>query len=174
MRQARQSLSLGSIQLRSNAMLNYRKYKQLVDTFEALMIENQKISEVKLGPEKWSLKEIVGHLIDSASNNHQRFARLQIEQTISLPGYDAEAWVSISNIQNLDFDFMVGFWKMYNYFLLNLIHGIEPKNMKNIWKTIDGKEYTLEFLIDDYFAHMELHLQMFIDRKQEIEKSTMT
>jgi hypothetical protein len=132
------------------------------------------MSEVKLGPDKWSLKEIVGHLIDSASNNHQRFARLQIEKTISLPGYDAEEWVNNSNIQNLDFDFVVGFWKTYNYFLLNLIKGIEPKNMKNIWKTINGEEHTLEFLIDDYFVHMELHLQMFIERMKEIEKSTIT
>lgn len=155
-------------------MLNYRKYKELIDAFEVLMIENQKISEVKLGPDKWSLKEIVGHLIDSASNNHQRFARLQIEQTISLPGYDAEEWLNNSNIQNLDFNFVVGFWKAYNYFLLNLIKGIEPKNMKNIWKTINGEEHTLEFLIDDYFVHMEQHLQMFIERMKEIEKSTMT
>lgn len=152
-------------------MLNYPKYEKLIDSFENLMVENKKISEIKLGPDKWTLKEIVGHLIDSASNNHQRFVRLQLDQTISLPGYGAEEWVSNSNIQNLDYDFVINFWKLYNQFLLNLIKGINPNSMNNIWKTVEGEEHTLEFLIDDYFAHMELHFQMFIDRKQEIEVS---
>ena len=162
------------MEVRSNSVLDYRKYEELVDAFENLMIENQKISDVKLGRDKWTLKEIVGHLIDSASNNHQRFVRLQIDQTISLPGYEAEEWVRTSNIQNLNYSFVVGFWGMYNRFLLNLIKGIKPTSMKNIWKTIDGKDNTLEFLIDDYFAHMKLHFKMFIERQQEIEKSQMT
>ena len=119
------------------------------------------------------MKEIVGHLIDSASNNHQRFVRLQIDRKISLPGYEAEKWVGTSNIQNLDYRFVVDFWRMYNQFLLNLIQGIKPKSMKNVWRTINGEESTLEFLIDDYFAHMKLHYEMFIERKQEIEKSPM-
>ena len=159
------------MEVRSNSVLDFQKYEELVDAFQNLMIENQEISEIKLGPDKWTLKEMVWHLIDSASNNHQRFIRLQIDKKISLPGYDAEEWVSISNIQNLDYSFVVGFWRMYNKFLLNLIKGIKPKSMKNVWKTINGGENTLEFLIDDYFAHMKLHFQMFIDRKQEIEKS---
>lgn len=150
-------------------MLNYQKYEKLLDAFESLMRESRDLSDVKLGPDKWTLKEMVGHLIDSASNNHQRFARLQLDRTIRLPGYDAEEWVSKSNVQNLDYDFVVGFWKMYNQFLLNLIRGIAPESMDNVWKTDDGKEKTLEFLIDDYFAHMELHRRMFIERKREIE-----
>lgn len=154
-------------------MLDFRKCEELVDAFEKLMIEKQKLSEVKLGPDKWTLKEIVGHLIDSASNNHQRFVRLQIDREISLQGYNAEEWVSVSNIQKLDYSFVVGFWRMYNKFLLNLIQGIDPKSMRNVWKTINGEEKTLEFLIDDYFAHMKLHFQMFIERQQEIEKTIM-
>ena len=68
---------------------------------------------------------------------------------------------------------MVKFWRMYNLFLLNFIKGINPKSMKNSWQTVDGDQYTLEFLIDDYFAHMELHLKMFLERKKEIEASTV-
>jgi len=151
-------------------MLDFEKYEELVDAFENLMIEHQKISEVKLGPDKWTLKEIVGHLIDSASNNHQRFVRLQIDRTISFPGYEAEAWVSASHTQNLEYKFVVGFWRMYNNFLLNLIKGIKPESMNNVWKTINGEEMELGFLIDDYYAHMNMHLQMFIESVQEIEK----
>ena len=53
------------------------------------MIENLNNADVKLGPDKWTLKEMVAHLIDSASNNHQRFVRLQIGHEISFPGYEA-------------------------------------------------------------------------------------
>jgi len=151
-------------------MLNIKKYEELVDAFEKLMIENQEASEVKLGPDKWTLKEIAGHLIDSASNNHQRFVRLQIDRQISLPGYEAEEWIKTSNIQKLDYNFVVNFWRMYNDFLLNLIRGIKPESLNNVWITKDD-ELSLGFLIDDYFCHMEKHLQMFVERKQEIEAS---
>ncbi len=159
---------------RLNSMLDYKKYEKIVDDFEILMIKSQNIPDVKLGPDKWTLKEIVGHLIDSASNNHQRFVRLQIDNEITLPGYGAEEWVSLSNIQNLDYSFVVGFWKMYNKFLINLIKNIKPLSMKNVWKIKDGEEYTLEFLIEDYFTHMKSHFQMFIDRQHQIEKSKVT
>ncbi len=155
-------------------MLDYKKYEKIVDDFEKLMIMNQNISDVKLGLDKWTLKEIVGHLIDSASNNHQRFVRLQIDKVIELPGYSAEEWVSISNIQNLDYSFLIGFWKMYNKFLINLIKNIKPISMKNVWRIKDGEEYTLKFLIEDYFTHMNSHYQMFIDRQKEIKKSKAT
>lgn len=155
-------------------MSDLKKYEGLVDDFESLMIESQEISEVKLGPDKWTLKEMVGHLIDSASNNHQRFVRLQIDQKVSLPGYKAEEWVSVSNIQNMDYGSVVEFWKMYNKFLLSLIKGIEPESMKNVWEAMDGDENTLGFLIDDYYAHMKLHFQMFIERQQEIQESKIT
>ena len=155
-------------------MLDYKKYEKIVDDFEKLMIMNQNISDVKLGLDKWTLKEIVGHLIDSASNNHQRFVRLQIDKVIELPGYSAEEWVSLSNIQNLDYSFLVGFWKMYNKFLINLIKNIKPISMKNVWRIKDGEEYTLKFLIEDYFTHMNSHYQMFIDRQKEIKKSKAT
>ncbi len=157
-----------------NCMLDYKKYENIVDDFENLMIKNQSISGVKLGPDKWTLKEIVGHLIDSASNNHQRFVRLQIDKEIILPGYGAEEWVSLSNIQNLDYIFVVGFWKMYNKFLINLIKNINPLSLNNVWKTTGGGEYTLEFLIEDYFTHMKSHCQMFIDRQHQIEKLKAT
>ncbi|MDJ0856206.1 MAG: hypothetical protein QNI88_13435 [Desulfobacterales bacterium] len=60
---------------------------------------------------------------------------------------------------------------MYNQFLINLIKSIKPLNMQNVWKTNAGQEYTLEFLIEDYFTHMKSHYQMFRDRQQEIEAS---
>ncbi len=152
-------------------MLEIEKYEELVETFEHAMIANTSIAEVKLGPDKWTLKEMVGHLIDSASNNHQRFVRLQIEKKITLPGYGAEEWVAVSNIHDLDYHFVVGFWKMYNQYLLNLIKGIMPESMPNTWQTSNGEELSLGFLITDYFAHMEMHFQMFLERKQEIAKS---
>ena len=154
-------------------MLDFKKYAELVDAFEKLMLESRELSEIRLGPDKWTLKEMVGHLIDSASNNHQRFVRLQIDRKITLPGYEAEQWVGVSNLQNLNYRFVVQFWRIYNDYLLNLIEGIKPESMNNVWVPADD-EMSLEFLIDDYYAHMKMHYQMFLERKQEIEASRKT
>ena len=154
-------------------MLNFQKYEALVESFEKLMVESLEIAEVRLGPDKWTLKDMVGHLIDSASNNHQRFVRLQIDRKITIPGYEAEEWVGASNIPSLSYQFLVGFWRMYNDYLLNLIRGIKPESMKNVWVPADD-EMTLEFLIDDYYTHMDMHRKMFTERKQEIEASKKT
>ncbi len=51
-------------------------------------------------PGKWSPKEIIGHLIDSASNNHQRFVRAQFQDHLIFPGYNQEAWVEAQDYQN--------------------------------------------------------------------------
>lgn len=58
---------------------------------------DEKDASLRPGPGKWSKKEILGHLIDSAANNHQRFVRLQLAQRLELPGYEQEGWVSVQH-----------------------------------------------------------------------------
>ena len=54
----------------------------------------------KSSPEKWSTKEIIGHLIDSASNNHQRFVRAQFSDDLVFPGYQKDEWIAVQHYQN--------------------------------------------------------------------------
>jgi DinB family protein len=67
--------------------------KQLIDIPE-------ETASVRPAPGKWSKKEILGHLIDSASNNHQRFVRLQLSERVELPGYAQDDWVRVQRYQD--------------------------------------------------------------------------
>src|SRR5262245_28136562 len=78
----------------------------------------------KRAPEVWSVKEIVGHLVDSAANNHQRFIRAQIEGGLSFPGYQQDDWVRLEDHQGRDWRALVGFWQAYNHQLAHVIRRI--------------------------------------------------
>src|ERR1700687_4322264 len=78
-----------------------------------LALEEAKI-EKPLVVEKWSRKEILGHLINSAANNHQRFVRLQIESALTLPSYRQPDWVRLQHYQPRRRSELVGLWVPYN------------------------------------------------------------
>jgi hypothetical protein len=109
-------------------------------------------------PGKWSRKEILGHLIDSASNNHQRFVRLQLTSRIDLPGYEQDDWVSLQRYQDRPWLEIVELWRTYNLQLAALIRNVNPASLTNIWKTPSGKEVDLEYIMRDYVVHLRHHL----------------
>src|ERR1700687_679933 len=78
-------------------------------------------SEVRPAPGKWSKKEIIGHLIDSASNNHQRFVRTQENSNLSLPGYTQDFWVNCQHYQGEPWKTLVALWTTYNTHLAHVI-----------------------------------------------------
>ncbi len=143
------------------------EYREIISNFLDLMKKYKDISSIRIDENKWTLKEMIGHLIDSASNNHQRFIRLQIEKEIAFPYYDAEDWSKISKVNDLDAEFLFSFWKHYNDFIIHIITNINPASLNNVWKTSAGNK-TLGFLVDDYFSHMKIHYSMFEERAAEI------
>lgn len=112
----------------------------------------------KPAPGKWSKKEIIGHLIDSASNNHQRFVRLQFDTDLQLPNYEQDAWVARQRYQQLNWIDLVKFWMIYNKHLLHVLKHLDHDKLTHTG-IIDGKSLTLQFLIEDYVRHMEHHLK---------------
>ena len=112
---------------------------------------------------KWSKKEILGHLIDSASNNHQRFVRAQHERAISLPGYAQSLWVDSQGYQEENWSDLVQLWRCYNLHLLHLISRIPPEKLANTCAVGGDQPVTLEFLAMDYVRHMEHHLGQILD-----------
>jgi hypothetical protein len=114
-------------------------------------------SSAKTGPEKWSKKEILGHLIDSAANNHQRFIRLQMARDVTLPGYDQTGWVEANGYQRTNWSNIVTLWEAYNLHLAGVIERIEPACAEHIWHGPEA-DYKLGFLIDDYVIHLLNHL----------------
>jgi DinB family protein len=112
----------------------------------------------KPAPDKWSRKEILGHLIDSAANNHQRFVRLQLEREISLPGYEQDGWVRVSGYQNRPWTEIVALWAAYNRHLATIIESLDPSTLGHVWRSPEG-DLTLQFIATDYVRHMKHHLR---------------
>jgi hypothetical protein len=123
---------------------------------------DNKSASVRPRPGKWSKKETLGHLIDSAVNNHQRFVRLQLTEHLELPGYDQEAWVRLQHYQDRPWREIIDMWQMYNNQLVEVIRYVDPKALRNTWRAPDGKDVDLEFIIRDYLVHMRHHLDQIL------------
>ena len=134
----------------------------LIDIIPSLLteIDELKFSE-KPNLEKWSKKEIIGHLIDSATNNHQRFVRCQFENVPKIV-YDQNNWNKFNFYQQIDKKQIIEFWTIYNKQLVELMKNIPNENLLSECKTSDDKNYTIAFLISDYVEHLEHHLQQIV------------
>lgn len=134
----------------------------LVQTIPDLLEE---ISEadfsIKAYPSKWSKKEILGHLIDSATNNHQRFIRIQYENG-PIIFYDQNKWNELSNYQNLSISNLIQFWKYYNQHLVEIINLISDNELQRQGAGSDGQTLPLHFYITDYVSHLEHHLKQLV------------
>ena len=148
-------------------MFPVAEYREILDRFGGLMRDTEALSTVRLSPERWTLREMIGHLVDSASNNHQRFIRLQAEKTLHFPAYEAQTWVDASAADSFDCAALRALWKGYNLYLLHIIEHAAPASLEHIWE-IDGKSITLKGLIEDYFRHILIHEKLYRERAAEI------
>lgn len=149
-------------------MLEIKKFKEVVDSFYNHLLKTQDdITNIRLAEDKWSLREIIGHLIDSASNNHQRFVRLQFGDLLDFPAYDGEEWIKTQKYIGMDWGVLVTLWYNYNILLLNIVENAEMKTYGNVW--IKGEDaIPLEQLVGDYYRHLELHIEHFDNRLKEL------
>ena len=113
----------------------------------------------KSHPSKWSKKEVLGHLIDSATTNLRRFVITQYEQKQKIV-YHQDEWVDLQRYQESDVRNNVELWKLLNLQIVRTIDNIPDTKLQNICDTgKDNAEYhTLQFLIDDYIQHLKHHL----------------
>jgi hypothetical protein len=115
-------------------------------------------------PQVWSRKQILGHLLDSAANNHHRFVRAQIEGKLSMPAYAQQEWVAIQEYKALPWNDLVVFWTAYNRHLLHLMEAIPGPSRKNPCKIGEDEPVTLEFLVIDYVHHLKHHLHQVLSQ----------
>ena len=118
----------------------------------------------------WSAKEVLGHLVDSASNNHQRFVRAQFAEDLVFAGYEQDAWVRAQRYADEPWPLLVNLWKFYNLHLAHVMrHAPEdvrrrPRLRHNLhvigFAPVSADEpSTLEHLMRDYVAHLKHHLR---------------
>ena len=110
------------------------------------------------GPGKWVVKEILGHLIDSAANNQQRFVRARMVDPLIFPGYDQTAWVDAHGYPIRPWSELVDTWVAYNIQIAQVISST-PVGRRVVQCVIgDNEAVTLEWLMQDYVDHMKHHL----------------
>lgn len=118
-----------------------------------------------LAPGKWSRQQVLGHLIDSAANNHRRFvlALTRPEPLLIVP-YDQDDWVRCSGYHLSPPADLMALWTAYNRQLIRLIGQVPPTAHAYRCEFENGYCVTLKWLIEDYAMHLEHHVQQLLDR----------
>ena len=135
-------------------------------------------------PGKWSPREVLGHLIDSASNNHQRFVRAQFQDDLVFLGYDQDAWVRLQRYQESPWVDLVALWRAFNSHLARVMALVpEPvrtrvhfrHNLDELaWQTVaPGEPTTLDFFMGDYVDHVKHHLRQILGPRGEGQVTAM-
>lgn len=115
-------------------------------------------------PGKWSAKEELGHLIDSAANNHMRFVRATIDGEFRGPGYAQDDWVRLHGYAGMPWDTIVNIWFQHNTLLAALVDRIPDGQLEALCFIGNGPAVTLRFVIEDYVVHMQHHLDQVLGR----------
>ena len=127
-------------------------------------------SGVRPAPGAWSPKEVIGHLIDSASNNHGRFVRAQHQDEMIFPGYEQDAWVAAQRYGELPWLDIVTLWERYNLHLAHVMDSApahereRPRPRHNLHRIAfnavpENEPATLDYFMRDYVVHLEHHLR---------------
>ena len=115
-------------------------------------------ASLKSAPGTWSKKEILGHLLDSAANNHHRFIRAQQVEELTFPAYEQEHWVTSQRYRERPWTELVDLWRLYNRHLAHVISMIPKERLAVMCVIGPDKPVSLGYLIEDYLVHLWHHL----------------
>lgn len=139
------------------------QFSETIQTAYARLVQiTEAESEQFPAPGKWSKKQILGHLIDSAANNHQRFVRVQLTNGLSLLGYAQNDWVAVQQYQSASWSDLLALWKSYNQHLLHVLKNIPTEKLPNTFRIDESEEVTLGYWMEDYVRHLQHHLQQIL------------
>ncbi|TMI75426.1 MAG: DinB family protein [Bacteroidetes bacterium] len=116
--------------------------------------------EYKPSPSKWSKKEILGHMVDSAQNNIRRFIVAQYEENPIIV-YKQDNWVALSNYQHYDLANLVNLWYLLNKHIVIILKNMTPETMQRSCQT--ESLHTIDWLAKDYVRHLRHHLHQVLD-----------
>ena len=115
-----------------------------------------------------TIKQIVGHMVDSASNNTHRIIHLQYKSSpLIYPDYanlgNNDRWIAIQNYQNENWENLVQLWKYSNLHIAHVIDNVNPEKLNNEWISALQQQVSLKAIILDYLSHFKLHLNEIED-----------
>lgn len=128
-----------------------------------LLTLSEEIISARKNSQNRSIRQILGHLVDSASNNTHRIIHLQYrENPMSFPNYatngNNDRWIAIQDFQHEDWQNLVSIWKYINLHLVHVIRSVDQEKLGNQWQSSETKLISLRENIEGYLPHFELHL----------------
>jgi hypothetical protein len=136
--------------------------EKLVQTVHSAEVILRQVSEAESNTPVlkggWSRKQVIGHLIDSASNNHQRFVRASLQGSLEFPGYDQDGCVRVQAVQSAPWPLLVTLWINYNRYLAHVIAHLPAPQLEAPCQIGEDEPVTLRFLAEDYLTHLLHHL----------------
>jgi len=142
----------------------------VADGFARLSAISDTDASKPLTNDKWSSKQVIGHLIDSASNNHQRFVRANFTDDLIFPGYDQEQWVSLGHYADAPWESLLALWREFNLQIAGVMEATpasvrdSPRTQHNLHELAfravpEDQPATLGYFMTDYVEHLEQHLR---------------
>ena len=134
---------------------------EIIKEWEQKLISlSEDVISQKRNKQNRSIKQILGHLIDSASNNHQRIIRLQYNKCLEFPDYtqDNDLWIMLQDYQHANWNNLIKLWKYYNLHLIQIIETIDESKFENYWFDFEKNKITLHEMIIGYLWHLNLHI----------------
>lgn len=128
-------------------------------------VTEETASRPSAAPGVWNAKQELGHLLDSAANNHQRFVRATLHGPYEGPGYAQDDWVRLHAYEQLPWRTLVDFWTRYNLLLAHLVERIPEEALATECRIGSYEPSNLAFVIDDYVLHMQHHLDHLLKRE---------
>jgi len=144
---------------------NNQELLGLIDEWEQKLLQlPEDLITRKRTPQSWSIKEIIGHLVDSASNNTHRIIHLQYQESpLKFPDYASfgnnDKWVEIQNYQDENWHDLVQLWKYSNIHIAHVIDNVSMEKLDNVWINALNKTISLRSMITNYVEHFKVHLK---------------
>jgi len=136
----------------------------LADSEPRLRAKGEEWSARPWGADKWTPREVMGHLVDSALNNYQRVVRAQQGDALEFPGYEQEHWVRSGGYARRTFADLIDLWLALNRQLAHALAAVPASREGTQWRVGDGgAPVTLAWVARDYVKHLEHHLVQILD-----------
>jgi hypothetical protein len=133
------------------------------DTAKKLQALSEEDVTRSRGAGKWVKKEILGHLIDSALNNQERFVRAQMTDRLVWPGYEQDRWVSVQKYRERHWTELLQLWEQLNRHIAHVMTIVPPDRLSAQCVIGNDEPVTLEWLMSDYIRHLRHHLNQIFD-----------